>query len=388
MPPKTHRIYSPSKSSIWMNCAASIKMSEGIEDVTNPAADYGSETHELGERYIKERLGLSDFDEETKSVEELVKSFKYYDLEMEEIANAYADFVVGLVEEEKSRTGFNPVVLVEQSLTLETQPEIGGTLDLGIISSDGVLTIVDLKTGRLKVEAGDGWMETPNSQLGIYGLMAYRTFSKMYKIESIVLRIFQPRIKNYPVYEMTVYELLSWEKEILLPAVDETKVEMPIARTGSHCKYCLGRFRCVKRYKENIEVYENRPINVTIITDEEVESLLPKLDEMVQFASDVKEYALKKMLTGVKYKGYKLVETQTRRKITDEAKVAEIVSGLGYDPYAPKKLLGISELEKLLKKKTFNEYLSSYVVKPKGNLTIAPDSDDREEIIINKETLC
>ena len=388
MPPGKHSIYSASKSHIWMNCPASIKMGEGIVDVTNPAAEFGSETHELGEFMIRQRLGIVDFEDDKKlSIDDLIKSFKYYDLEMEEIATGYADFVVGLVEAEKKRTGFNPIVLVEQQLSLESCPDIFGTLDLGIISSDGVLTICDLKTGRLKVEIADAWEDSPNSQLGIYALMAYRTFSKIYKINHIVLRVYQPRIKHYPVFEMPADLLLDWEKNELLVAVAETKVEMPIARTGSHCKYCTGRFRCVKRYQEAIEVYEARPIVHDKLTDEEIEAILPKLDEMSDFINDMKECALNRMLKGIKYKGYKLVETQTKRKIdpTKESEVVDIVKKLGLNPYTEPKLLGISDLEKLLKKKQFNELLGSYVIRPKGNIVMAPESDDRQEIIINKE---
>ena len=38
----------------------------------------------------------------------------------------------------------------------------------------------------------------------------------------------------------------------------------------------------------------------------------------------------------------------------------------------------LSELEKMLGKKTFAELLSGYVVKPKGKPTLAPESDKRE----------
>lgn len=386
MPPGMHSKYGPSKSHTWINCPASIMMAEGLQDTTNPASEFGTQTHELGEHLIKERLGIVEFDDSSKiTIEDLTKSLSMFDSEMMEMASGYADFVIGIVEAERKRTGFTPVVLVEQNLSLETCPDIFGTLDLAIISSDGTLTIVDLKTGRVKVEIED-WMGYPNPQLGIYALMAYRTFSKVYNIKKIVLRVYQPRLQHCPELEMSSEVLLNWEKCILLPAVKETKVEMPRPVTGDHCKYCTGRFRCSKRYDDQISVYEKRPINKDKMTDEEVEAILPKLDEMSDFIEDVKEYALNRMLSGVKFKGFKLVESQTRRKIdpTKEKEVAEIIRQKGLNPYSPPKLLSISELEKLLKKKLFNELLGDYVIKPKGSPVMAPESDDREEILINK----
>ena len=66
--------------------------------------------------------------------------------------------------------------------------------------------------------------------------------------------------------------------------------------------------------------------------------------------------------------------------------VVKILTDNGYDPYAPRKLMSISELQKLVGKAQFNDLIGEYVAKPKGQAVLAPETDAREEIIINKET--
>ena len=73
-------------------------------------------------------------------------------------------------------------------------------------------------------------------------------------------------------------------------------------------------------------------------------------------------------------------------KITDEAAVAKILEENGYDPYAPRKLMTITELQKLVGKKQFTDLIGAYVAKPKGQPVLAPETDAREEIIVTKET--
>ena len=111
---------------------------------------------------------------------------------------------------------------------------------------------------------------------------------------------------------------------------------------------------------------------------DEIADILPRIDSLVSWAEDVKEYALKQALTGVRYPGYKLVEGRSNRKYSDETAVARIVSNAGYDPYE-KKLLTITAMQKQLGKKRFEELLNGLVIKPQGKPVLAPNSDKRPE---------
>lgn len=177
---------------------------------------------------------------------------------------------------------------------------------------------------------------------------------------------------------------------VLRPAAKEAKKENPKAVSGTHCKYCPGRSICRRRAEDELKIADagKKP---ELMTDEEIEAILPKLDGLIAYAEDVKSYCLKKAIeNGKKWKGYKLVESVTKRRISDEMAVAKILTEQGYDPYSPKKLLSISELQKMVGKAQFNNLVGSYIVKPKGQTVLAPESDAREEITVKKgdETKC
>lgn len=382
---RKHSVLAPS-SKEWFHCGYATKFLAVKEEETNDASEFGTECHHLAEMYIRKSLKLEDYNsKENASIEEIKKGFKHYSDEMERLANGFANFVVSTVDYEAKRTGEKPVVLIEQLLEMDYAPNTHGTLDCGIIASD-TLTIVDNKTGFIKVRAFDEVLGEPNSQLAIYGNQLLKTYKKFYPIKHIRLVIYQERIHNISEYSLTVEELEKWERERLIPAAMNALSDDPIARSGVWCKYCPGRNCCKKRAEDMMQtvVKLKKP---DLMTDDEIEEILPALDSIIDYCEDIKAYCLKKALEcGKKWKGYKLVEATTKRRITDESAVAKILADSGYDPYAPRKLMSITELQKLVGKAQFNELIGSYVVKPKGQAVLAPEADAREEIKINKET--
>jgi hypothetical protein len=303
---------------------------------------------------------------------------------MERLASGYADYVISTVDIERKRIGESPVVLIEQLLEMGYAPDTHGTLDCGIIAGD-TLTIIDNKTGYLKVTAFDEALNELNSQLGIYGLYAYKCYKDFYPIENIHLVIYQERIHNISKYSISAEELEKWGAEKLLPAAKEALSDNPEAHSGVWCKYCPGRNCCRKRAEDTLSAANNlrKP---ELMTDDEIEAILPKLDSIASYIEDIKSYCLKKAIEkGKRWKGYKLVEATTKRKISDEDAVAKVLTDSGFNPYAPKKLLSLTELQKLLGKAQFNELVGGYLVKPKGQPVLAPETDAREEIYFNSE---
>jgi hypothetical protein len=113
-----------------------------------------------------------------------------------------------------------------------------------------------------------------------------------------------------------------------------------------------------------------------LLEDEEIEEILTRVDDLVTWASDIKEYALQQALSGKEWSGWKLVEGRSNRRYTDEVVVANVVSKAGFDPYE-QKILGITAMQKLLGKSRFDELLASYIEKPQGKPTLVPESDKR-----------
>lgn len=382
---RKHSILAPS-SKEWFHCGYAAKFLANKEDETNEASEFGTECHALAERYIRQSLKLEDYDaEENIPIDDLKKGFKHYSEEMEALASGYANFVIGIVDLERKRTGEEPIVLVEQLLEMDYAEDTHGTLDCGIIAGD-TLTIIDNKTGFIKVTAFDETLNELNSQLGIYGLYAYKAYKDFYPIKTIRLFIYQERIHNISEYTISASDLEKWERECLIPAAKEAMSANPKAISGSWCKYCPGRNVCKQR-SDDVLSDAKKLKKPELMTDDELEEILPKLDTIVSYCDDIKAYCLKKAVeSGKKWSGFKLVESTTKRKISDECAVAKILIDNGYEPYVPQKLKTITELQKLLGKTKFTGLLGSYVVKSKGQPVLAPETDAREEIVIEKET--
>lgn len=382
---RKHSILAPS-SKEWFHCGYATRFLAVKEEETNDASEFGTECHELAERYIRQSLKLEDYDSGNHvPIEELKKGFKHYSDELEKLANGYANFIVALVDCERRRTGEEPIVLLEQRLEMDYAPETWGYLDTAILAGD-TLTIVDNKTGFLKVSAFDEVLNEPNSQLSIYGLYAYKTYKVFYPIKQIRLVIYQERIHNISEHTLSAQELEMWEREKLIPAAMEALSDNPEAKSGSWCRYCPGRNCCKKRAEDTLSLVKEikKP---ELMTDEEIEDILPKLDGIINYCEDIKAYCLKKAVeSGKKWRGYKLVESATKRRISDEEAVVKKLIAYGYDPYAPKKLLSITELQKLLGKTNFNDLIGEYVIKPQGQAVLAPETDARAEFIIKKES--
>ena len=54
---KQHSVTPPSSMNIFINCPAALKLSEGFEDKSGPAAEEGTEAHALCEFLIRSELG-------------------------------------------------------------------------------------------------------------------------------------------------------------------------------------------------------------------------------------------------------------------------------------------------------------------------------------------
>lgn len=365
---RKHSILAPS-SKEWVHCGFSAKFLANKEEETNDASEFGTECHALAEAYIKQSLKIDDFDEEPVSIDELKSSFRHYDEEMETLATGYANFVISQADYEEKRIGKKPIVFVEQLLDMDYAPDTHGTADAIIIAGD-TLTIIDNKTGFIPVKVFEG--NELNSQLGIYGLYAYKLFADVYPIKKIRLVIYQERIHNIDDQTVNVEDLLEWEVGVLRPAAKEAQNPNAEAVSGKWCKYCPGRNVCRQRSEDALSInVEKKP---ELMTDAEIEELLPKLDFIIDYCASIKDYALKKAIEGKKWKGYVLSESSTKRKISDEEAVKRILKEAGYCPEVSK-LMSIRELQKLVGKTKFNDLVGQYVIKPKGQPVLAPETD-------------
>ena len=358
-----HALLSASSSHRWLNCPPSARLCEGYDDKGSNFAAEGSDAHSLCEYKLRKALGMEAKDP--------TEDLTWYDAEMEESASGYAAFVMELVAEAKKSCS-DPVVLIEQRLDYSKYVQSGfGTGDCVLIS-DGTLHIVDFKYGRgVLVEAED------NPQMKLYALGALEIFDCLYDIETVSMTIYQPRRANVSTFTLTRQELLDWAETVLVPTAELAYAGDGEYHCGEWCQFCKAKADCRERARANMELARYEFRQPPLLTDEEVEEILGKLDSLMDWASDIKDYALQAAISGKHWCGYKLVEGRANRRYTDENAVVAAVKAAGYDPYDEPKLLGVTAMTTLLGRKQFNDILGGLITKPQGKPTLVSESDKR-----------
>lgn len=362
MAANSHAVLSASSADRWLHCPPSVRLSERFEDNGSIYALEGTCAHALAEYKLRKALGYPA-DDPTENLD-------FYNEEMDEATDGYVSYVLEQVQAAKE-TCADPTVMVEQHVDFSHWVKQGfGTAD-ALVIADGTLHIIDLKYGTgIEVSAED------NPQLKCYALGALSLFDGIYDIDDIALHIYQPRRQNISEWQLPKIDLLTWAEEVLKPAADLAWDGKGNFSCGDWCRFCKSKNICRARAEENLKLAQHDFKLPPELSDAEIEVILSKVDGLVSWASDIKEYALQKALSGKEWHGFKLVEGRSVRKYTDETSVAKAVADAGYDPYE-KKLLGITAMQKMLGKNRFEELLTAYIEKPQGKPTLVPDSDKR-----------
>jgi len=362
MSPKAHAVLSASSSDRWLHCPPSARLCEAYEDKGSDYAAEGTDAHTLCEFRLKQALGIP--------VEDPIENLSWYNEEMEDCAAGYTAYVLEQVAIAK-QTCADPVILIEQRVDFSRWVTDGfGTADC-IVIADGVLKICDYKHGRgVEVSA------TENPQMMCYALGALELFDAIYDIDTVSMTIFQPRRENVSTYDLSKEKLYKWADEVLKPAADLAFAGDGNFLCGEWCGFCKAKHDCRARAEANMELARYDFKLPPLLTDEEIEDVLARVDDLVSWASDIKEYALQQAISGKAWSGWKLVEGRSNRKYTNEDAVITAVSQAGFDPYE-RKVLGITAMQKLLGKTRFEELLSAYIEKPQGKPTLVPESDKR-----------
>jgi len=366
---RAHALLSASSAHRWLHCTPSPRLEERYEDSESPAAAEGTAAHELAEHKLRQRLDQPSERPENPLQNEDMDGYTddYADRVMAELELAYKENPAAFLAIEQ-RLDFSHIV-----------PDGFGTGD-AVIIAEPTMTIIDLKYGKgVKVDA-EG-----NPQMRLYALGALRQFGMIYDIHAIRMVIFQPRINNINVDEISVTDLLTWAEEVVKPAAAKAINGEGELVAGEWCGFCRHAARCpalarhdLKPLPKTAQATPAAP-NPETLSDVQIAQIVEWSGEIKKWLTKVESFALDQANQGHTYPGLKLVEGRSVRRYTDETAVAEAVEKLGENPWE-KKLLGITAMTKLLGKKRFNDTLGNLVHKPAGKPTLVPVGDKRPEL--------
>lgn len=398
--PDVHAVLSASSSKQWLHCPPSIRLQENFPNESSVYAAEGTFAHEVCEykvrKYLKERVKRpqsNEFDTE----------------EIEQITDMYAEFVISIIEKMKEN-GCEPLAFVEERVNYShIAPSGFGTADMLIIGKDengkGLLHVVDFKTGKGVFVDADH-----NSQMMLYALGGLAAYGFIYEIETVRMSIVQPRLDNISTFECSRAELEEWGESIkpIAKLAYEGKGEQ---KPGDWCRFCRAKPVCKACADEALalcredfldldagafdETAEESDMTAPYEADtqtavfkqpgliplSELAKILPTLNRISSWIEAVFAFVSSEAINhGVAIPGYKVVEGRSKRIFTDTKAVVDTAVQNGYTDLYKQSLITLTEFEKMMGKKKFNELLGKFVAKPPGKLALVPDSDPRETV--------
>lgn len=362
-----HAILSASSAHRWMVCTPSARLEQQFRDTSSEAAAEGSAAHALAEHKLRRALKLRS-----------KKPVSQYDSdEMDELTDDYVSFIMEQLTIAKQVCP-DPLVLIEQRLDFSKYvPDGFGTGDCLIIA-DETLHIIDFKYGQgVLVEAEE------NPQMKLYALGALELFDGIYDINKVSMTIFQPRRENVSTYVVSKEELYKWAEEILVPTAAIAFEGGGEYVPGEHCQFCRAEVKCRARAEAKLKLAVFEFALPPLLSDEEIAEILGKLDDLVSWANTIKDYVLQSALEGKEWPGWKIVAGRSVRRYSDEEAAADALKSAGYRDIYKQSLITITEAEKMLGKKKFNEILGELVIKPQGRPVLVSANDKRPALNIS-----
>lgn len=389
-PTKAHLTYSASSAERWVNCPASISLSEGLESpIVSMEAREGTMAAELLEKALKARLEakIVPGSEKWKMKPEKVPAM--YPREMAKDISDVIDMLSPILKDCE-------VWDTEKFLPIESwdmDGKVGGTADVvGLMRGTRDIIVIDLKYGQ-----GQQVSAVNNLQLAIYGLGAASVMLGRKKLDFKVHGyIIQPRM--WPKVQEWVFTPESLNSIVVAVRqaieVGESSTPMP----GHWCRWCRALQVC-PAYAKTTEVMtrvnkvfpsasiESVEARVDALTTAELAYIQDHSEMIAKFLKHVNARLVTILESGASIPGYKLTETKGKRSwdmqlreqmLNDHPELFEVVQ----------EVKGITEVTKMAGGKAAFEKIYGQYIRP-GNTTLklVKEASKKNEAIIdiNKE---
>lgn len=389
-----HSILGPSSAVKWGNCNASPFMEKNIPNKDSEDAALGTAQHECAAFCLMES-------EDYPASNCIGKKFHGI-----KITREMADYVQIYIDQIRELSKGHDL-FVEQRLPIEriTLEKDGfGTGD-AIIIQDKVLCVSDAKFGYGKVFAKD------NPQLMLYALGALELLGHLYSIESVVLRIHQPRIDHYDEAECSLEQLKAFADSLrvkvpriwaLFTGEIEIDPEIDFAPSHKTCQWCRAKASCSAAVNNALSIASNDFVDISkdptlkldaalqkiqFLNNQELSWLLQNADTLEAIAKAARARAELELFAGREVPGFKLVQgKKSNRKWEDEEAVAKamLAAGLTDKDIYTKDIISPPAVDKLLKKKKPDEWkkINDLSIQSDGKPSVAASTDPRPALSI------
>jgi len=287
---RKHARLSASRTDRFMQCPGSYRLESLMPyEPAGEAAAIGTAIHELSEIILSGKEVPAGTDPDHVAM-----------------AQGYADFVNTLVENPRKK-------LIEVNLDeglKSLHPALGGTADAVLVDGDH-LHVVDLKTGRVAVDATD------NKQLLTYALGAMRQFKAPERITATV-HIFQPRV-GHSKWTVTGQDLVDHGNKLKAAAELALSSDAPTSPSPDACRYCKAKTICPSMREKVQEAARSDFKPDTTVTPE----MLDNAALVAAWADAVQSAAKEQLTNGQPIQGWTMRAGRKTKFWKDEAMVRE-----------------------------------------------------------------
>ena len=415
----THATLSPSKAARWLACPGSVREEARYPDEpSGPAAADGTHSHTLLEHCIK---GNGD------PLKMVGVKLKDHEGEFTIDAERAARVRLALDYVTKQRGAFG-TVHAERRVSpayLLGRDDLDGTCDVTIVTPEE-LEVIDYKDGMNEVSAQDN----PQPELYALGVLAgYKLpVNGEYPFQTVRMTIIQPKMAlrgGQPItsHVVTVQEMMGKIGKYVVGGAATDAPDAPLV-SGPHCKYCKHK-ACSTRAGNVMKELGmsfpalDQPVVLNPVTElsqqaanlepnkmspEQISQIMLAAPLVRQMIEAVEEEALARLKAGAKIPGLKVVHGRGSRSWAlpeDEMATKLIGMGIPKGEVYETKLLSVAKVEKLkweatkggekvqrqLSERQLKTLDTEYVAKVAGKLTVVPESDPRQAVVLDASPL-
>lgn len=408
-----HSMFAPSSSAMWIYCAGSLIPNLLAEDKAGEDAAYGTVGHAVGERWLQTGIRPTDLIGTVEEVDEGHEVFRItIDEDMLDHVEKYIDWCASLPGHKyvEQRVFFSQLTPVDKQ---------SGTAD-HIAIHGRTITVTDLKMGK-----GVQVFAKENTQAILYALGCFFRWDWEYGFERIVVRICQPRLNHYDVWEISREELLRWADFIRERAALAWQPNAPRTAGEKQCTWCKVKANCATyaawmvnltegvfdnledavsdedilvvkdRLDDEFDEFSINLVNLQTLSPAQIAMLLKIRRSVENWFKSMEDHAEKLLKIGKHVPGRKLVQGRSNRIMVGGLKSAdtlELYTGIPSSAFIDTEIKSPAQVEVVLKNhgikgKQLEAIMSKpdLVRKPPGRPVMAPEHDKREALSIGDE---